>query len=183
MDYFFQGVQSDVKLFFAFPILCAAFRLIFIKVYQPYPSLCGCGRALRKCFAYGFWWGMDFNAFVFFASMMLISIPAIFFDFFRQYGLELKLFIGYVYSAILYTAFSGKMIFYYHFHDTFNYLIHMGKHAEKHNLIDVFLRQHHGAWILFGYIPYLAFMIGWEWLFQQLPSFSYPSFSSDTVWL
>lgn len=181
MDYFFQGVQSDVKLFFAFPILCAVFRLIFIKVYQPYPSLCGRGRALRKCFAYGFWWGMDFNAFVFLVSMMLISIPAIFFDFFRQYGLELRLFIGCVYSAILYTAFAGKMIFYYHFHDTFNYLIHMGKHAEKHNLIDVFLRQHHGAWILFGYIPYLAFMIGWEWLFQQLPSFSYPSFSSDTV--
>lgn len=95
--------------------------------------------------------------------------------------MELRLFIGCVYSAILYTAFAGKMIFYYHFHDTFNYLIHMGKHAEKYNLIDVFLRQHHGAWILFGYIPYLAFMIGWEWLFQQLPSFSYPSFSSDTV--
>lgn len=169
MDYFFYGIQSDIKLFFVFPILCAVFRVIFIKVYQPYPSLLGHGSALRKCFAYGFWWGMDFNAFVFLASMVLVSIPAMFFDFFRQYGLELRLFIGCVYSAILYAAFAGKMIFYYHFHDTFNYLVHMGKHAEKHNLIDVFFRQHHGVWILLGYIPYLAFVIGWEWLFQQLP--------------
>ena len=88
MDYFFYGIQSDIKLFFVFPILCAIFRVTFIKVYQPYPSLLGHGSALRKCFAYGFWWGMDFNAFVFLASMVLVSIPAMFFDFFRQYGLE-----------------------------------------------------------------------------------------------
>lgn len=181
MDYFFYGIQSDIKLFFVFPILCAIFRLIFVKVYQPYPSLEGHWKAVCKCFEYGFWWGMDFNAYMFLASMLLVSIPSIFFDFFRQYGLELRLFIGCAYGVILYAAFAGKMIFYYHFHDTFNYLLHMGKHAEKHNLLDVFFHQHHGVWILLGYIPYLAFMIGWEWLFQQLPSFSYPLFSSATV--
>lgn len=177
-EYFFQGIQQDIKLFLFFPILSAIFRLIFIKVYQPYPSLKGHGRALRECFRFGFWWGMDFNAYAFFVPMVLVSLPSIFFDFFRQYGLELRLLIGCVYAAILYTAFAGKMIFYYHFHDTFNYLVHMGRHAEKRNLMDIFFHQHHGAGILLGYIPYLFIVVGSCWLLQQLPSFAYPTFSS-----
>lgn len=135
---FFYGLQQDIKLFLFFPILSAIFRIAFIKIYQPYPSFKGKGRALLECFRYGFWWGMDFNAYVFLASMILVSIPSAFFDFFQVHGLALRLGIGVIYAAILYAAFMGKMIFYRHFHDTFNYLVHMGKHAEKHNLVDVF---------------------------------------------
>lgn len=108
---FFQGIQQDIKLFLFFPVLSAIFRLIFIKVYQPYPSLKGRGKALRECFRFGFWWGMDFNAYVFLASMVLVSLPSLFVGFFQQYGLELRIFLGCLYGAILYTAFAGKMIF------------------------------------------------------------------------
>lgn len=181
MDYFYQGIQQDLKLFLFFPILSAIFRFIFIKVYQPYPSLKGHRKALWECFYFGFWWGMDFNAFVFLASMILVSLPSIWLDFFRSYGTELRIGIGALYAIVLYAAFAGKMIFYYHFHDTFNYLIHMGTHAEKHNLLDIFFHQHHGGWILFGYIPYLILVAAGCWLVQQFPSFSYPHFSSDTT--
>lgn len=54
------------------------FRVAFIKIYNPYPSLKGRGKALWECFRFGFWWGMDFNAYVFLVSMVLISIPSIF---------------------------------------------------------------------------------------------------------
>ena len=112
---FFYGLQQDIKLFLFFPILSAIFRIAFIKTYQPYPSFKGKGKALFECFRYGFWWGMDFNAYVFLASMILVSIPSAFFDFFQTHGLALRLGIGAVYAAILYAAFMGKMIFYRHF--------------------------------------------------------------------
>lgn len=147
---FFYGVQQDIKLFLFFPFLSAIFRMVFIRIYQPYPSLKGRGKALRECFLFGFWWGMDFNAYVFLASMILVSIPSMFFELFREYGLEIRIFLGCLYGLILYTAFAGKMIFYHHFHDTFNYLVHMGRKAEKHNLVDVFFHQDHGGWILLG---------------------------------
>ena len=178
---FFLGIQQDMKLFLFFPILSAIFRMVFIKVYKPYPSFKGRGKALWECFRFGFWWGMDFNAYVFLASMVLISIPSIFFDFFREYGLELRIFLGCLYGLILYTAFAGKMIFYHHFHDTFNYLVHMGRKAEKHNLVDVFFHQDHGGWILLGYLPYVLFVSAACFFFQQLPSIPYPHFSEPMV--
>ena len=52
---FFYGLQQDIKLFLFFPILGAIFRIAFIKIYQPYPSFKGKGRALLECFRYGFW--------------------------------------------------------------------------------------------------------------------------------
>ena len=180
-EYFFYGIQQDVKLFLFFPFLGAVFRMIFIKVYQPYPSLTGHRKALCECFRFGFWWGMDFNAYVFLISMVLISIPSIFFGFFREYGLELRIFLGCLYGLILYTAFAGKMIFYHHFHDTFNYLVHMGRKAEKHNLVDVFFHQDHGGWILLGYLPYVLFVSAACFFFQQLPSIPYPQFSEPMV--
>ena len=179
--YFFQGIQQDIKLFLIFPILSMLFRVAFIKIYNPYPSLKGRGKALWECFRFGFWWGMDFNAYVFLVSMVLISIPSIFFDFFREYGLELRIFLGCLYGLILYTAFAGKMIFYHHFHYTFNYLVHMGRNAEKHNLVDVFFHQDHGGWILFGYLPYVLFVSAACFFFQQLPSIPYPHFSELMV--
>lgn len=181
LENFLQGIQQDIKLFLFFPVLSAILRWIFIKVYQPYPSFKGRGKALRECFRFGFWWGMDFNAYVFLASMLLVSVPALFVGFFQQYGLELRIFLGCLYGAILYTAFAGKMIFYHHFHDTFNYLVHMGRNAEKHNLVDVFFHQDHGAWILLGYLLYIPFVGTGCWLFQQLPSFPAPQIALPWV--
>lgn len=80
-EYFFYGLQQDIKLFLFFPILSAVFRLAFIKIYQPYSSFCGREKALFECFRYGFWWGMDFNAYVFLVSLILISIPSAFLTF------------------------------------------------------------------------------------------------------
>lgn len=178
-EYFFQGIQQDIKLFLFFPILSAIFRLAFIKIYQPYPSFKGRGKALFECFRFGFWWGMDFNTYVFLASLVLVSIPSAFFEFFRVHGLALRLGIGCIYAIILYAAFMGKLIFYRHFHDTFNYLIHMGKHAEKHNLIDVFFHQDHGLGILLGYIVYIPLVLFACWRLQLIPSIGLPLFSSD----
>ena len=47
LENFLQGIQQDIKLFLFFPVLSAIFRWIFIKVYQPYPSFKGRGKALR----------------------------------------------------------------------------------------------------------------------------------------
>ena len=71
-------MQQDIKLFLVFPILCAIFRAIFIKVYSPYPSLKGRWKVVWHCFRYGFWWGMDFNAYVFLLPLVLVSIPGLF---------------------------------------------------------------------------------------------------------
>lgn len=177
-EYFFYGLQQDIKLFLFFPILSALFRLAFIKIYQPYPSFKGKGKALFECFRFGFWWGMDFNAYVFLASLILVSIPSAFFEFFRVHGLALRLGIGCLYAILLYAAFMGKLIFYRHFHDTFNYLIHMGKHAEKHNLVDVFFHQDHGLFVLLGYIPYIPLVLLGCWVLQQIPAVGLPHFSS-----
>ena len=68
---FFASLQQDAKLFLFFPILCALFRAIFIKVYSPYPNFAGKGKILWHTFRYGFWWGMDFNAYVFLISLVL----------------------------------------------------------------------------------------------------------------
>ena len=85
MDYFFYGIQADVKLFLLFPLLCAIFRLIFIKVYQPYPSLEGHWKAvvsasnmafggewtlMHMCFWHRCFWYLFHRYFlIFFASM------------------------------------------------------------------------------------------------------------------
>lgn len=177
-DYFFYGLQQDLKLFLFFPILSAVFRIIFIKVYNPYPSLEGRWKAVGKCFSYGFWWGMDFHAYIFLISLLVVSLPSVFFTFFRVHGLELRLILGCIYAIILYAAFMGKMIFYRHFHDTYNYLIHMGKHAEKHNLVDVFFHQDHGLPILLGYILFIPAAMAGCWVLQQIPSISYYHVSS-----
>jgi len=177
-EYFFYGLQQDLKLFLFFPILSAVFRAIFIKVYLPYRSLEGRWKIVGKCFSYGFWWGMDFHAYIFLVSLLLVSLPSVFLAFFRMHGLEMRLAIGCVYAIILYAAFMGKMIFYRHFHDTYNYLIHMGRHAEKHNLVDIFFHQDHGWPILLGYILYIPVVIGGCWILQQIPSVPYYHVSS-----
>ena len=64
-EQFFLSVQQDIKLFLYFPILCAIFRALFIAVHKPYPSLKGKSKALFQCFRFGFWWGMDVNAYIY----------------------------------------------------------------------------------------------------------------------
>ena len=111
---FFLSMQQDVKLFLFFPVLCAIFRTIFIKVYNPYDSLSGKGRIIWHCYRYGFWWGMDFNAYVFLISLILVTLPITFAGLSPQTGDMIRVYGGLVYALILYGAFAGKMIFYYH---------------------------------------------------------------------
>lgn len=105
----------------------------------------------------------------------------LYFYFFREYGIELRLTLGCIYAIVIYAAFMGKMIFYRHFHDTFNYLICMGKHAEKHNLVDIFFNHDHGLLILLGYILYVPAVLVGCWLLQKIPTISYYHASSIKV--
>ncbi|BEU87411.1 LTA synthase family protein [Selenomonas sp. TAMA-11512] len=153
---FFTGLQQDLKIFLLVPIVCALFRLLFILIFRPKKSPVGEWRKWFTCFRYAFWWGMDINAYAFLVPLLLISLPAAFIpsyfavsDTVRGIGITLFL-------CILYTAFVGKLIFYYHFHDIFNHMVRLGGHADKKNLLDIFFRQNHGGWILLGYIPFAA---------------------------
>lgn len=178
---FFLSAQQDIKLFIFFPILCAIFRAIFIKVYSPYPSLKGKGKTVWHCFRYGFWWGMDFNAYVFLLSLVFITLPSLFFTTYLHYSNAVRIGFGLVYALVLYAAFMGKMIFYAHFHDIYNLTIKLGAKAEKHNLVDIFFNQDHGLWVLLGMIPYaLACVYGMKVLLL-LPSLPYPQITSP--WL
>lgn len=114
-EYFFMSVQQDIKLFLFFPILCAIFRTIFIVVYNPYKSLKGKEAVLWHCYRYGFWWGMDPNAYIFLVSFVLVSLPTTFLGLPTSWGTVARISIGIIYSLVIYAAFVGKMIFYYHF--------------------------------------------------------------------
>ena len=72
---FFEGIQSDLLLMLLAALVCALFRALFIKCYAPEKSRHDWHR-IRGCFNYGFWWGMDFNAYVFLFLMVLVSMPA-----------------------------------------------------------------------------------------------------------
>lgn len=151
---FFAGLQQDLKLVLVAPWVCALFRLAFILVYRPKKSPAGEWRKWFHCFRYAFWWGMDFHAYVFLFSLLLVSLPGAFLPGYFAVGDTVRAAGLTIYLLILYTAFMGKMIFYYHFHDTFNQTVRLAGHADKKNFIDIFFNQNHGAWILLGYIPY-----------------------------
>ena len=178
---FWFGVQQDLKIMFLAPIICAIFRLAFILVYGPRKSPRGEWRKWVACFRYGFWWGMDFNAYVFLFSMVLITIPAAFIPAYYAIGDTVRLAGVALYAVVLYTAFMGKMIFYYHFRDTFNVTMKLGRNADKKNLIDIFFNQNHGGWIILGYIPYLIFCWFFGKVLLQLPSISYVELSSFSM--
>ena len=80
-----------------------------------------------------------------------------------------------MYSCVLYLAFAGKMIFYKHFHDTYNYMVHYGNHAEKRNLIDVFFNQDRGILVILGLIPIAVISWFMGGFFLSLPSIPYPN--------
>ena len=179
---YFLSVQQDIKLFLFFPILCAVFRAIFIKVYNPYDSLKGKWPVVWHCFRYGFWWGMDFNAYAFLLPMILVSVPGAFLDSYYAMGDTIRLAAGMIYATVLYCAFVGKMIFYNHFHDIYNHILRLGKKAEKHNLVDIFFHQDHGAWILLGLIPYWGICYGSLSFLLGLPSVTYPNIEAGIVY-
>ncbi|WP_074571584.1 LTA synthase family protein [Selenomonas ruminantium] len=152
---FYYGIQQDFKLMLVAPLVCALFRLAFILVYAPNKNPRGHWKKWLMCFSYGFWWGMDFNAYVFLFSLVLVSLLGAFFPGYYALGDEVRCYGLLGYLAVIYTAFMGKMIFYYHFHDTYNVTIKLGGKADKKNLLDIFFHQNHGALILLGYLPYL----------------------------
>ena len=73
---FWAGMQQDIKLLLLAPAVCALFRLVFILVYGPKKSPFGEWRKWFTCFRYAFWWGMDFNAYVYLYLLALVSLPA-----------------------------------------------------------------------------------------------------------
>ena len=175
---FFMSMQQDWKLFLFPPLLCAVFRGIFLHMYNPYSSLNGQWSKLRACFRFGFWWGMDFNSYVFLVPLVLVTVPGLFFPFWNTAGDFIRLILVDIYCAILYAAFMGKLIFYFHFRDTYNHTLRLGLRADRSNLVDIFFHEHHGLWILLGYIPFLMLCTIAEMWLLSLPSFTYPTFSS-----
>ena len=182
-EQFFLSLQQNIKLMIWAPLLATIFRIIFIIVYNPYPSLRGRWQSLIGALRYGFWWGMDFDAYVFLIPLVLITIPGLWFDIYHQYEDLIRITALILYSCVLYAAFAGKMIFYKHFHDTYNYMVHYGNHAEKRNLIDVFFFQDKGAFVLLGFIP--ISLASWYMgrLFLALPSIPYPGYYLTDTWM
>ena len=182
-EQFFLSLQQNIKLMIWAPLLATIFRIIFIIVYNPYPSLRGRWQSLIGALRYGFWWGMDFDAYVFLIPLVLITIPGLWFDIYHQYEDLIRITALILYSCVLYAAFAGKMIFYKHFHDTYNYMVHYGNHAEKRNLIDVFFFQDKGAFVLLGFIP--ISLASWYMgsVFLSLPSIPYPGYYLTDTWM
>lgn len=176
---FFHGLQQDVKLFCVAPVICALFRLIFIAVYGSYPSLTGQWKKFYHCFRYGFWWGMDWNSYVLIYSAILVSLPGAFFPQWFALGDSLRVFGVCAYIAILYAAFLGKLVYYYHYRDIYNKTLWMGKNADKKNLLDIFFNQNHGALILLSFIPFLLVCDYSVQLLLSTPTIPYPAFSSN----
>lgn len=180
-EQFFLSLQQNIKLMIWAPILSTIFRIIFMRIYNPYTTWQDRWKSVLGALRYGFWWGMDFDAYVFLVPLVLVTIPALWFDTYHQYEDMVRLIGLTIYSCVLYAAFAGKMIFYKHFHDTYNYMVHYGKHAEKNNLIDVFFNQDRGLLVLVGVIP--VAIISWfaGSVFLSLPSISYPAM--DNTWM
>jgi hypothetical protein len=180
-EQFFLSMQQDIKIFIFFPLLCALLRTVFIKVNCPYPNLKGRGKVLLHCYRYGFWWGMDFNAYIFLISLLFVTLPGLVFPMYHTAGDMVRFGIALIYATVLYGAFAGKMIFYYHFHDIYDQTLRLGAHAEKRNLIDIFFHQDHGGWILLGLIPYWVVCGMLVKTFLGFPSLAYPHFESAVV--
>ncbi len=178
---FYYGVQQDLKLFCVAPLLCALFRLIFILIYGHYPSMYGQWKKLYHCFRYGFWWGMDWNTYVLLYSMLLASLPGSFFPGWFAMGNQLRTIGITLYLTILYAAFVGKLIYYYHYRDIYNKTLWMGKNADKKNLLDIFFHQNHGALVLFSFVPFVFVCYHLIWFWLSTPTIPYPAFASDAA--
>lgn len=174
-EQFFLSLQQNIKLFLWLPILCAIFRAIFIAIYHPYQNLQGKGRTIWECFRFGFWWGLDINAYQLLVLLGLVTLPGLLIPNYTELA---GLVVNTVVSMIIYAAFAGKLIFYKHFQDTYNYMVHYGNHADKNNLIDIFFNQDKGWWVLAGFIPVGFISCLASMALTALPSIPYPSFES-----
>ena len=85
-EQFFLSLQQNIKLMIWVPILSIIFRLIFMRVYNPYSTWTGRWKSVLGALRYGFWWGMDFDAYVFLVPLVFVTIPALWFDTYHQYG-------------------------------------------------------------------------------------------------
>lgn len=169
---FFSGMQSDLLLALLAAFICAVFRAVFIGRFAPTGSKRD-WRRLRGCFRYGFWWGMDLNAYVFLGGMVLVSLPAAFIPGFQQVGAQVRTGLFLLYLTAVYLASWGNMLFYYHFHDVYNATVRLGRNADKNNLADIFFNQNHGGWILAGLLPYWAVTGAAAYGLCQLPKIPY----------
>lgn len=174
-EQFFLSLQQNIKLFLWLPSLCAIFRAIFIYVYHPYKNLAGKGKIIWECFRFGFWWGLDINAYQLLILLFLVTLP---FLAFPDYYMVAANVVNTIISCIIYAAFTGKLIFYKHFNDIYNYMVHYGNHADKNNLLDIFFNQDKGWWILFGFIPMAIISYGVSLALSAIPSIPYPHFES-----
>ncbi len=143
-----QGLQQDIKIFLLSPILCAIFRFLFIYFFAPNKTYKGQEKKWCSCFNYGFWWGMDFNAYVLLFLFLLVTLPSLGVESIYVYGDSIRVILGTLYFLVVYIAFLGKLIFYYHYKDTYNSNLRLGRNADKRNLLDIFFNQNHGWWIL-----------------------------------
>lgn len=177
-EQFFLSLQQNIKLFFWLPILCAIFRAAFIVGYHPYQKLDDKWAIIRKCFSFGFWWGMDVNAYQLLILFFVATIPGLFIV---GYAYTAALIVNTIVSILVYAAFAGKLIFYKHFNDTYNYMVHYGNHADKKNLIDIFFNQDKGAYVLLGILPVGIMSYGGSWVLSKIPNIPYPYFESSIV--
>lgn len=132
-------MQQDLKLALVAPLVCAIFRFIFIRLYAPDKSFMGQERKWLDCFRFGFWWGMDFNAYVFLILFAVVTVPGVFVSAYFLVGNYFRIGLLAVYMFVLYAAFMGKLIFYFHFHDIYNPTVRLGGNADKRNFLDIFL--------------------------------------------
>ena len=177
---FYYGLQQDIKLFFIPPVLCALFRFVFIVFYGQYPFSTAMSqwKKFYHCFRYGFWWGMDWNTYVLLYSSILVSLPGAFFPAWFSLGDTIRTWGICVYLIILYAAFIGKLIYYYHYRDIYNKTLWMGKNADKKNLLDIFFHQNHGLLVLLSFIPFGVLCFYAVQFCLSTHVFPYPVFSS-----
>lgn len=177
---FYYGVQQDFKIFLLAPFVCAIFRAIFLYVHHPTLDLKKDARKVFEAFRYAFWWGMDFNAYVFLFSLVLVSVPGAFLPSYAASGDDVRACLATAYVLALYAAFCGKMIWFSHYHDIYNRFLWLGKNADKKNLLDIFFRQDKGLFILLGFLPigYGSHMASKALL--ALPSLALPSLTGTS---
>ena len=82
-SYFFSGAQADLLLMLLAPLACAMFRALFLWRYRTHAFT---WPQLAACFRYGFWWGMDFNAYVFLILLLCVSLPTANFQSISQFA-------------------------------------------------------------------------------------------------
>ena len=118
------------------------------------------------------------NAYQLLILFFVATIPGLFI---AGYAYTAALIINTIVSILVYAAFAGKLIFYKHFNDTYNYMLHYGNHADKKNLIDIFFNQDKGTYVLLGILPIGIMSYGGSWVLSQIPNIPYPYFESILV--